>query len=301
MNRFFSLALALLLLLGTIRGGATSISKFVSTNHIEPFGYAFWQSLVAALVLTLTGLRQTGNLPSIRLKDAKFYLMCGLVGTALPNAVFFESVRHIAAGAMAVLLTFVPIFIYLLVVLIRQEKIDFLRLGGILLGFAGALMIALQRVDGTLTLDGHVLFAMLCPLGYAIMGVYVGRFPLTGVHPFHLAAGTHLVAVAFLLPVSLSSGQFHPLWHDFGPPEAMMIVHGVMAGISYSLFFRIMELAGVVFYSMSHYVIALTGVAWGWLIFGETHGAVFWLAVVLILLGFSLVNQRQEKSRARLA
>ena len=81
----------------------------------------------------------------------------------------------------------------------------------------------------------------------------------------------------------------------------MMIVHGVMAGISYSLFFRIMELAGAVFYSMSHYVIALTGVAWGWLIFGETHGTVFWLAVVLILLGFSLVNQRQEKSRARLA
>lgn len=301
MNRFFSLALALLLLLGTLRGGATSISKFVSINQVEPFGYAFWQSLVASLVLIVMGLRQTGRLPSIRLKDARFYLMCGLVGTALPNAVFFEAVRHIPAGTMAVLLTLVPIFIYLLVVLIRQEMVDFWRLGGILLGFAGALIIAMQRVEGALTLDGHVLFAMLCPLGYAIMGVYVGRFPLTGVHPFHLAAGTHLVAIAFLLPVSLSSGQFHPIWHDFGPPERMMIIHGILAGISYSLFFRIMELAGAVFYSMSHYVIALTGVAWGWLVFGETHGAVFWLAVVLILFGLSLVNQRQGKSRTRLA
>ena len=297
MNRFFSLALVLLLLLGTIRGGATSISKFVSINQIEPFGYAFWQSFVAALVLTLMGLRQTGTLPSIRLQDAKFYLVCGLVGTALPNSVFFEAVSHIAAGTMAVLLTFVPILIYLLVVMIRQETVDVWRLGGILLGLAGALMIAVQRVDGALTLDGHVLFAMLCPLGYAIMGVYVGRAPLQGVHPIHLAAGTHIVAFTFLLPVSLASGQFHPFWQDFGLPQKMMLFHGILAGISYSLFFRIVELAGAVFYGMSHYVIALTGVAWGWLIFGETHGTVFWLAVVLILLGLSLVNQRQGMSR----
>ncbi len=293
MTRFFSLALLLLLLLGTIRGGATSISKFVSINQVEPFGYAFWQSLVAALVLIIMGWRQTGHFPRIGSDNIRFFLVCGLLGTALPNAVFFEAVKHIAAGAMAVLLTLVPIFIYFLVVLIRQEKIDLWRLGGILLGFAGALIIGLERVDGTLALDGHVLFAMLCPLGYAIMGVYVGRFPLQGVHPFHLAAGTHIVAIGFLLPVSLATGQFHPFWNGFGLPEAMMLFHGILAGIAYSLFFRIVELAGAVFYSMSHYVIALTGVAWGWIAFGEIHGVGFWFAVLLILSGLSLVNLRQ--------
>ena len=110
-------------------------------------------------------------------------------GTAFPNVIFFNAVRHIPAGTMAVLLTLVPIMTYLLVVIVRLEKVDIIRLGGILLGLYGALLIALPTVSGGIQIDVQVLLAMLCPLGYALMGVYVAKRRLSDVHPFHLAAG----------------------------------------------------------------------------------------------------------------
>ena len=51
MRKYFSLALVLLLTLGTIRGGATSISKYVSINDVPPVAYTMWQSIVAAVFM----------------------------------------------------------------------------------------------------------------------------------------------------------------------------------------------------------------------------------------------------------
>ena len=299
MNKFFSVALLLVLTLGTIRGGATSISKVITINDVPPLGYALWQSFIAATILIFLGYRQNKQFPKIG-RRIKYYLVCGLVGTALPNTIFFYSIKEIPAGTMAVLLTLVPILTYFLVVVSRMERVDIIRLAGILLGFTGASLIALPRVAGDFQIDTYVLIAMLCPLGYALMGVFVSRQSMPGIHPFHLAAGTHVVAILFLLPITLISGQFHPIWQNPGLPEGLMLIHGTLAAISYSLFFKIVELAGAVFYSFSHYVIALTGLAWGMILFDETHGASFWMAVLLIFGGLTLVNARQHAYRKQL-
>ncbi len=283
----------LVLMLGTLRGGATSISKMVSINDVPPLGYAFWQSLVAAVLLSVMAFRQTGQWPRL-VPRVRYFLVCGLIGTAFPNVIFFNAVRHIPAGTMAVLLTLVPIMTYLLVVIVRLEKVDIIRLGGILLGLYGALLIALPTVSGGIQIDVQVLLAMLCPLGYALMGVYVAKRRLSDVHPFHLAAGTHVIATLFLLPTAVYMGQFHPIWVEPGRIEGLILFHGVLAAVAYSLFFKIVALAGAVFYSLSHYLIALTGLAWGWLLFGETHNMMFWLAVLCILSALTIVNLRQH-------
>ena len=290
------MALVLLLVLGTIRGGATSISKFVSISDVPPLGYAMWQSLFASIILLSMAYYKTRRLPSVRGR-LTYYLVCGLIGTAIPNVIFFIAVRQLAAGTMAVLLTLVPIFTYLFVIFLKIERISNHRILGVLLGFGGALIIALPKVSGGIDISWYVALAILCPLGYSAMSVFVGVHKFSSEHPFLLAGATQLTAFIFLLPTAVIWDQFHPIWQDPGAEEWLILGHGLIAAIAYSLFFKIVELAGSVFYSFSSYIIALTGIGWGMLIFNEQHGIEFVIAVLFIFGGLSLVNKRKSRQR----
>ena len=97
----------------------------------------------------------------------------------------------------------------------------------------------------------------------------------------------------FLLPATVANDDFFWIWQDPGRVEFLILCHGFIAAIAYSMFFKIVELAGPVFYSFSAYLIAITGIAWGWIIFDESHPDHFWLAVMLIFAGLAIVNNRR--------
>ena len=297
LKQYFSVALVLLLLLGTLRGGATSISKFVSINEIPPLAYSMWQSLIVATLMLPMGYARSRQFPPL-LRHHRYYIFCALVGVAIPNVTFFYVVQTVPAGTMAVLLTLAPIVTYTLVISLGMERMSPLRVIGIGLGFGGALMIAMPRLSGAITIDWWIIIGLLCPLGYASMSVYIARYPLTGYHLFLLVGGAHLVAFLFLFPVTLVTGNLVLLWDDPGLVEALIVCHGLIAAMAYSLFFKIVELAGPVFYSFSTYIIAITGIGWGWLIFDESHPAHFWLAVVAIFAGLAIVNYRRAQKPA---
>jgi len=284
----------LLLLLGTLRGGATSISRYVAINDFPPLAYSMWQSLICALLLLPMGYARSRQLAPLW-RERRYFVVCALIGVAIPNVIFFYVVRTVAAGTMAVLLTLAPIVTYTLVVALGMERFGRLRALGIALGFAGALLIAMPRLSGAVSLDWWVLVGLLCPLGYASMSVFISRHPLTGYHTFLLVGGTHLAAFLFLLPITVASGNLVLLWDDPGLVQGLVVAHGFVAAAAYSMFFKIVKLAGPVFYSFSTYIIAVNGIFWGWIIFGESHPPHFWLAVAMIFGGLALVNYRRAQ------
>jgi drug/metabolite transporter (DMT)-like permease len=292
LKKLFSTALVLLLLLGTLRGGATSISKYVVISDIPPLAYSMWQSFIVALLLLPMGYARSRQMPPLW-RERRYFVVCAVIGVAIPNVVFFYVVQTVPAGSMAVLLTLAPIVTYTLVVTLGMERFNLLRVLGIGLGFGGALMIALPRLSGAISINWWVIIGLLCPLGYASMSVFISRYPLTGYHLFLLVGGTHLVAFLFLLPITLASGNLVLLWEDPGLVQALIVVHGFIAAAAYSMFFKIVELAGPVFYSFSTYIIAVNGIFWGWIVFAETHPPHFWLAVASIFIGLAIINYRR--------
>ena len=291
------LPLALLLALGTIRGGATSLAKYVSMHGVPAMGYAFWQCGVAALVLLGACALRGVRLPLDR-AHLKHFLVCGAIGSALPNSLFFLVLGHIPAGSMAVILTTIPLVTYALALLVRAERADGRRALGIGVGLLGAALVVLPggaMPDPSLT--PWLLLALGCPTLYATNAVYAGRHRLRGTHPMALAGGTMAAAAVFILPLVLITGSFHPLWRDASLADLLVVAHGGIAALAYSLFFLILRLSGPVFYSQASYVIAVTGIGWGMLVFDERHAPAFWLAVLLVFAGVLLVNSRQRVAR----
>lgn len=287
-----AIALTLLVTLGLLRGGLISIAKVVSVSGVPPFGYVFWQSFSASVflivVILLRGQAVTADKAFLR-----YYFVCAMLGIVLPNALFFHVVRTIPAGSMAVILTTVPLLTYAFALLLNIERANVLRAAGILTGFFGATLMAWPAGGDFANLNWHMLLGFLCPASYALTSVYASRTQLTVKDPMLLACGTLATAAIFSLPIALSLDQLHPIWR-LGQTELLIIAHGAGSGIAFTLFFKLIKVAGPVFYSQSTYIIGLTGIGWGMLIFDERHGPIFWVATAFVLGGIMLVNQQQR-------
>ncbi len=114
----------LLLTLGFIWGAGYSLAKFAITNGAPPLGYSFWQSLGPALLLSVVYFfKQRKSLPI--LLHWRYFLLCGLLGIALPNTNMYYAASHVPAGLLAVLVNTVPLIVYPLALLFRMEPKDF--------------------------------------------------------------------------------------------------------------------------------------------------------------------------------
>ena len=113
-----------------------------------------------------------------------------------------------------------------------------------------------------------------------------------------LSSGILLGGALIMLPIMLISGD---LWV---PPAQIMLgnyalITAVLINLTiWWMFLEIVRNAGPVFFTPSNYVIVLSSIGWGVVIFGEKPSIFIWGAVVLMFLGVFLVNYGQFKKKS---
>ena len=292
------LPFALLLILGNLWGFAFSLAKAAATAGVPPLAYAFWQSLGGGLVVLAVCLWRRQP-PRMVPRYLRYYAVTGLCGIVLPNVNMLMALAHTPAGVMSIVVTVVPLLTYAYALPFGLERFDAARAAGILLGFAGAMVLVLPR--GSLPspeMTGWVLVSFLTPVLYAITNVYSAAARPPGSASMPLACGMLLTAAAAIAPVMWASGSFHPLWPPSGPGEWAVLGQICVTSVAFILFFEIQRLSGPVYLSQVAYVVCLAGVFWGFIFFAEVHSLWVWGAGALILAGLALLNLRRRPDRS---
>ena len=97
--------------MGVAWGLSFSVAKLATADGTTPIGIAFWQSLLAGLLLLgyvyLRGRRLATTWPAIKL-----YIIVALLGTAIPSVCFYYAAARVPAGVLAITVTLVPILTY---------------------------------------------------------------------------------------------------------------------------------------------------------------------------------------------
>ena len=294
-------ALALLMILGAIWGGGTSIAKYLSVAGVPPMGAVFWQTLGATVLLLLVRMRSRHRRPLHLTRPLlAYFAFNGIVGLAIPSANMVFVTGHIPAGMMSVVLTLSPVLTYIGAMVLRLEMLNLRRGGGIALGFAGALLLVLP--SGSLpggAVMSFALLAFLTPVCYAIANVYAEIRRPEGIDSLALAAGATLAAAAGLLVGSLATGQFYPIWQNPGRIELVMVAYMFLTAIAYLSMFSLLRLAGSVYLSQVAYIITVTGIAWGALVFAERPSVWLWVSVAVVFSGVALVNTSRGGRRTK--
>jgi drug/metabolite transporter (DMT)-like permease len=291
-----ALPLGLILTLGAMWGLAFSFSKMAASAGVHPVAYTFWQGLGAGLIVAAICRLRRLRIPLGRVW-LRYYFTVGLLGIALPNVNLVAAIAHLPAGVMVLTIPFVPLMTYGIAVGLGMERFSWLRFAGVMCGLAGVALIVLPSASLPDPAAAHwFLLALATPALYATTNVTAARLRPPGAKSLPMAGGMLLAAALILTPVVFAMDVLYLPSLPMGEAEIGIAGQVVISSVAYLIFFEVLRLAGPVFMSFTGYVVTLTGIGWGVLLFGERHSPWIWGAACLIFAGLALVNLRRTAS-----
>jgi drug/metabolite transporter (DMT)-like permease len=283
--------------MGILWGLALSLAKIGVQAGGHPVGMALWQVSTSSILLLGLLLLQS-KLPVIRADTVRFGLICGSCGVAFPAIALFWCALYLPAGVVAIAFASMPLFTYLLTVMLKIERAQLSRLLGVFIGLMAMTLLVLP--ESALPAPGlvpWVLLALVASMSMSIENSYAGGYRPPAVGSLELSFVRQGTAVVLLLPLALISGTILPLFESWGTAQYAATGNGLLSGIAFTILLYVIKTAGPVFASQTAYVITLAGVAWGMILFAETHSIYIWSALALTLLAIGMVRPQSPSSR----
>jgi len=281
-----------LLFMGVVWGASFPLARIATGGGGHPLGLALWQEAIGgAMFLAIAAVR--GRPPPVSRAHLRFYLVCGLLGAAIPGTAFFYAASRVPSGVLAIVVAIVPVATYVISVPLRLDALAPVRALGIVCGLGAVVLLV---APGTSLPDrGMVAWVLIALAGatcYAGENVFVAlRWPEGG-EALALIAGVMVAGTAVLAPVALAMGATVSLAPPWTEVQWAIVASGVSSALAYGVFLHVIHTSGPVFASQTAYVVTISGVLWGMAVFGERHSAWIWAAFVLMLAGLGLVRPR---------
>lgn len=170
----------LAILATVIWSGNFIIARFAH-NQIGPVSLAFFRWFTATLILIPFVWRKTNEEWPIIQKHGKYLFWVAITGITLFNTLVYIAGHYTTAINMALIgTTSSPVFATILAVFFLKEKISFLRIWGMVICFAGILLLlskgSLQTLAGFRFSTGD-LWILLGALAFAVYSILVRKKP----------------------------------------------------------------------------------------------------------------------------
>ncbi len=292
-NRYF--LVGCLALMGAGWGLTQPLGKIAVSEGYRHFGLVFWQLAIGAVLLTV--VQAIRRRPLVLSWPAmKLYVVIALIGTVLPNSASYEAIRHLPSGLVSILLSLVPIFAFPIALAMGNERFQWLRFGGLLLGLVGVFLIVAPEASlPERALVAFIPLALIAPLFYGLEGNIVEKWGTGGLGAVQVLHGASLVGAVIALPLALGSGQFIDPRPPWGAPDMALLAAAVIHVLVYTSYVWMIGRAGPVFAVQVSYLVTGFGVFWAMLILGESYSLWIWAAMALILSGVLLVQPRERQ------
>ena len=224
----------------------------------------------------------------------------GLINAGLPIFLISWGELYVDSGTAAVLNSLTPLFSLLIAgLMLRTEAVTWVRVTGLVLGFAGAALLAsrelaLRGEPAALVGAGAVAVAAA---SYAF-GASYARYRIRHTHRYVVAAGTLLFAALYTWVLALATEGFSV------PREADTLVAiawlGVLGSfVAYLLYFFLIERLGATGGSMVTYLFPLVGVALGVIFLAEPLEWRLIAGTALVVVGIVVAGLRHRRRRHR--
>ncbi|HMF66548.1 MAG TPA: DMT family transporter [Phyllobacterium sp.] len=280
-----------LLLLGAIWGGSFFFAR-IAVQVVPPLTLVLLRVAIAGLALHLYLLARGVRFWDYR-EHALGFAGLGLLMNVIPFSLLFIGQTVLGAGVESILNAMTPIWTVLIAaVLTVDEKVTANKLGGILLGIVG---LVVMIGPGVLTGLGGPLWAEMAVIGatlsYAFAGILAKRFK--GVPPTVTSTGQMTASTLIMIPVVLV--------YD-GIPDVASIDSGVWSAIlglgllstafAYILYFSIVRAAGATNASLVTLIVPVSAILLGTIFLDEQLAVHDFLGMALIALGLLTIDGR---------
>ncbi|MEO5985552.1 MAG: EamA family transporter [Candidatus Limnocylindria bacterium] len=289
MDRANRLNWLIFLALGVMWGSSYLFIK-IGIETLTPLTLVALRLAVGGALLTGLVLLAREPMPR-RVATYGHLVVMSIFNIVLPFTLITWAELTVASSLAAILTATVPLFVIVIAaVALRDEPITVGRVAGLILGFAGVVMLT-----GGGTSEPGSLVAQLALIGaaisYAIGAVYARR-NVKGLRP--MVPAMLQVTIAFAISAGLALVFERPFSLSY-PPQAIASVLwiGLLgSGLAYLAFFRLLATWGATRTSMVAYVLPAVGIVLGVAFAGEAIDARIIGGSLMIAGGIGLVNAR---------
>ena len=221
--------------------------------------------------------------------------VAALFANAVPYLLFAVAEQTVDSSTAGIINATTPLWTVVLALTVRHQKsVTSWQAGGLILGFAGAVLIFTpwRTAGGLLSAGG--LECLAASVSYAVSYIYMDRFLARRGIGSVLLSACQLAAAAVMLAAALAvSGAQTP--HVTAGDVAAIAVLGIIGtGIAYVLNYQIITSEGATVASTVTYLVPVVAIVLGVLVLGESITAITLAGIALVLAGVAL-SRRQAK------
>ena len=286
----------LLLTLGVMWGTSYAFIK-LGVQTLPTFTLIAARLLIGFVLLAIVVAVAREPLP----RNPRVYgnlLIMAVINIVIPFTLITSAERSVDSAIAAIINGAVPLVVILLAALtFPDEPITLNRLVGLLVGYAGVVVIV---YPGLATSTGGQISGELALIGSTIsygIGAVFARAKMRGLRP--MIPAVFQVGFAFVIITVLAFLNERPLDVTWNLDAVIAVVWlGILgSGVAYLLNFRLLSRIGATRTSILAYFLPIVGIVSGAIMFGETIDLYVVIGTAMVIGGVALVNSRMGERR----
>ena len=258
----------------------------IAAPELGPIVLGFLRAAIAAMFLLPFLLLRTGTR---ELKEHwKILTVVGILNSAIPFFLLAFAMLYLNAGFAAIVNATAPLWAAVIAWAWLSEKLDGSRIAGLIVGFAGVVVLVWNKAG--IDLPG-ILLAILAAMSAAFfygLGANFTKKYMQGINTLVVATGSMLGAAVVLLPVAVLYWPAEPV--SVQAWVAISIMGIASTGIAYVLYFRLIVNVGPAKAITVTYLVPGFAVVWGTMFLNERLTTNMVIGCAIILTGTALAT-----------
>ena len=288
----------LLTLLGLIWASAFFNIK-IATYSFGPVTIAFLRCLFGAIPVLLLCYYKNIKIEAFS-KDWHWFALIGLINLVIPFFLIAYGVQSVQSNLAAILMSTTPLSSTVLGhFYTKNEKFNFMKTFGILIGFSGILYLF---SDNLLIDDSNFLSALLILLGstcYVVGGVLTLK--ISKKKNENVTGSILIWAVIILIPLVCFIEQPWNIVPRLDSTISVIYLGLVSTGIAWLLRFRILVNNGLIFQSQVSYLIPIFGTILSYIFLKELITIKVIISLISVLIGIYFVGKAEIKKSIKIS
>jgi len=265
----------------------------IATYSFGPVTIAFLRIFFGAIPVVALCLYKKIKIEAFS-KDWQWFALIGMVNLVIPFFLIAYGIQKVQSNLAAILMASTPLSATVLAhFFTSNEKINFTKTFGVLLGFSG---IVFLFSDNILINENNFLSALVIFFAstfYVIGGLLTLK--ISNKKNENVTASILIWATLFLIPITAFTEQPWNLNPSMESIISVIYLGVVATGVAWLLRFRILINNGLVFQAQVAYLIPIFGIILSYIFLKEIITPKVLVAVVAIIVGIYFVKKSNSK------
>jgi len=277
----------------------------IATYSYGPVMISFLRILFGAIPVVALCLYKKIKIEAFS-RDWYWFAAIGIINLVIPFFLIAYGIQKVQSNLAAILMATTPLSATVLAHFFTiNEKINFIKVLGVLVGFSG---IVFLFSDNILINENNFISAVLILAGstfYVIGGLLTLK--VSNKENENVTSSILIWATIFILPISLILSYINPsealmfkqdlhLSHRLDSTLSVIYLGTIATGIAWLIRFKILKNNGLVFQAQVAYLIPIFGVIFGYIFLNELITSKVLIALIAIILGIYLVKRSSIKN-----